>query len=187
LNIENENAMKQPLQICFLGMEPSDAVESTARKKAAKLETFSPDIISCRVSIEQAHKHQHQGRPFAVRVEVTLPGHELNVGRVQDEDVYVALRDAFDDIKRQLEDAVRRTRGQEKLHPTLLRGEVVRFGDEGQCGFIRTAEGDEYYFDADNVSGLPFEHLRLGTEVHFIPEVATQGRQAKRVSIGKHG
>ena len=177
--------MKQPLQICFLGMGPSEAVESAARKKATKLETFCTDIISCRVSIEQTHKHQHQGRPFAVRVDVTLPGHELNVDRVHDEDVYVALRDAFDDMKRQLEDAVRRTRGQEKLHPTLLRGEVARFGDKGQCGFIRTSEGDEYYFDADNVSGMPFEHLRLGTEVRFIPEVAAQGRQAKRVSGGK--
>ena len=103
--------MKQPLQICFLGMGPSEAVESAARKKATKLETFCTDIISCRVSIEQTHKHQHQGRPFAVRVDVTLPGHELNVDRVHDEDVYVALRDAFDDMKRQLEDAVRRTRG----------------------------------------------------------------------------
>ena len=179
--------MKQPLQVRFLGMEPSDAVESAARKKAAKLDRFCADIMSCRVSIEQAHKHQHQGRPFAVRVDVTLPGHELNVDRVQDEDVYVALRDAFDDMKRQLEDAVRRSRGQEKLHPTLLHGEVVRFGDEGQCGFIRTSEGDEYYFGADNVSGVPFEHLQLGTEVQFIPEVAARGRQAKRVSIGKHG
>jgi hypothetical protein len=37
------------------------------------------------------------------------------------------------------------------------------------------------------VSGVPFEHLQPGTQVQFIPEVAAQGRQAKRVSIGKHG
>ncbi len=178
--------MKQPLQIRFLGMEPSEAVESAARKKADKLDRFCPDIMSCRVSIEQMHKHQHQGRPFAVRIDVTVPDHELSVDRVHDEDVYVALRDAFDDMTRQVEDAVRRTRGQEKLHPTPLHGEVVRFGDEGQSGFIRTADGDEYWFGPDNVAGVPFEHLTLGTEVQFIPEVAAQGRQAKRVSIGKH-
>jgi ribosome-associated translation inhibitor RaiA/cold shock CspA family protein len=178
--------MKQPLQIRFLGMEPSEAVESAARKKADKLDRFCPDIMSCRVSIEQMHKHQHQGRPFAVRIDVTVPDHELSVDRVHDEDVYVALRDAFDDMTRQVEDAVRRTRGQEKLHPTPLHGEVVRFGDDGQSGFIRTADGDEYWFGPDNVAGVPFEHLTLGTEVQFIPEVAAQGRQAKRVSIGKH-
>jgi ribosome-associated translation inhibitor RaiA/cold shock CspA family protein len=179
--------MKQPLQIRFLGIEPSEAVESAARVKADKLDTFCPDIMSCRVSIEQTQKHRHQGRTFAVRVDVTLPGHELSVDRMHDEDVYVALRDAFDDMKRRLEDVVRRARGHEKLHPTLLHGEVVRFGDEGQCGFIRTPEGDEYYFDAGNVSGMPFEHLQIGTEVQFIPEVAARGRQAKRVSVGKHG
>ena len=178
--------MKLPIQIRFVGMEPSEAVESAARKKAEKLDQFCPDIMSCRVSIEEAQKHQHQGRPFAVRVDVTVPDHELSVDRVHDEDVYVALRDAFDDMKRQVEDVVRRTRGQEKLHPTPLHGEVVRFGDEGRSGFIRTPDGDEYWFGPDNVSGVPFEHLTLGTEVQFIPEVAAQGRQAKRVSIGKH-
>ena len=179
--------MKQPLQIRFLGIEPSAAVEAAARRKVDKLDTFCPDLMSCRVSIEQAHKHRHHGRPFAVRVDVTLPGHELSVDRVHDDDVYIALRDAFDDMKRKLEDVVRRMRGQEKLHPALLHGEVVRLGDDRQCGFIRTPEGDEYYFAADNVSGIPFEHLQVGTVVRFIPEVAAQGRQAKRVSVGKHG
>ena len=178
--------MKLPLQIRFLGMEPSDAVESAVRKKAEKLDRLCQDIMSCVVSIEQTHKHQHQGRPFAVRIDVRVPDHELSVARVHDEDAYVAVRDAFDDMNRQLEDVVRRRRGQEKLHATPLHGEVVRFGDEGKNGFIRTPDGDEYWFDAANCAGVPFEHLALGTEVQFIPEVAAQGRQAKRVSVGKH-
>lgn len=179
--------MKQPLEIRFIGMEPSDAVEAAARRKADKLDRFRPDIMACRITIQLAEKHQHQGRPFAVRVDVTVPDHELSVDRVHDEDVYVALREAFDDMKRQLEDSVRRVRGQEKLHATPLRGEVVRFADEGRCGFIRTANGDEYWFGPDNVAGVPFEHLELGAQVQFVPEVAAEGRQAKRVSIGKHG
>jgi len=36
------------------------------------------------------------------------------------------------------------------------------------------------------VAGVPFEHLAVGTEVQFVPEVAAEGRQAKRVSAGKH-
>jgi ribosome-associated translation inhibitor RaiA len=178
--------MKQPLQIRFLGLEPSDAVESAARSKADKLDQFCPDIMSCRVTIELANKHQHQGRAFAVRVDVTVPGHELVVDRVHDEDVYVALREAFDDMRRQVEDAVRRTRGLEKVHAIPLHGEVVRFADEGRSGFIVTPNGDEYWFGPDNVAGVPFEHLEIGTPVQFIPEVAGEGRQAKRVSVGKH-
>ena len=141
-------------------------------KKAHKLDRFCPDIMSCRVTIALTHKHQHQGQPFAVRVEVTVPDHELSVDRVHDEDVYVALREAFDDMRRQIEDTVRRTRGQEKLHATPLHGEVIRFAAEGQCGLIRTPDGDEYYFGPDNVTDVPFEHLQLGTQVQFIAEVA---------------
>lgn len=89
-------------------MEPSDAVASAAREKAAKLELFCPEIMACHVVIEQPHRHRQQGRGFAVRLNLTLPGHELAVTRVEREDVYVALRDAFDDMKRQVEDTMRR-------------------------------------------------------------------------------
>lgn len=100
--------MKIPADIRFIGLEPSDALQSLAREKAAKLDLFCPSIMSCRVAIELEHKHQHQGRPFSVRINLTLPGRELEASRVRHEDPYVALRDAFDDMKRQLEDAMRR-------------------------------------------------------------------------------
>lgn len=179
--------MKQPLQIQFLGVEPSPAVESAVREKVDKLDRYCPDIVSCRVKVEQVQKHQHQGRRFAVRIDLKIPDHELAVDHALHEDVYVALRDAFDDMRRQLEDAVRRRRGQEKQHAVPLHGEVVRFADEGRSGFIRAADGDEYYFAAENLAGVPFENLELGTPVQFIPELGMQGRQAKRVSVGKHG
>jgi len=178
--------MKQPLEIRFIGLEPSPAVESAAREKAGKLDRYCPDIMSCRVTIEEQHKHRRQGRPFAVRIDVTVPHHELSVDREHDEDVYVALRDAFDDMRRRLEDSVRQVRGLEKVHATPLHGEVVRFADEGRCGFIRTPDGNEYWFGPDNVAGVPFEHVELGARVQFVPDVAAEGRQAKRVSLGKH-
>jgi ribosomal subunit interface protein len=178
--------MKQPLQLEFLGMEASAALEAAVRRKVEKLEHFSPQIMACRVEIEQAQKHKHQGRPFAVRVHVRLPDHELTVDRAQDEDAYVALRDAFDHMKRQIEDRVRKTRGDVKEHEQPLHGEVVRLVDEEHYGFIRTPAGDEYYFDRENVAHPRFEQLEVGTAVQFLPEVGAQGRQAKRVSAGKH-
>lgn len=102
--------MKQPFELRFLGTEASPALASAAREKAHKLDQFCADIISCKTSIELMHKHRQQGRQFAVRIEVTMPGHELNITRVDDEDVYVALRDAFDGMKRKIEDAVRQAR-----------------------------------------------------------------------------
>lgn len=109
--------MKQPLQITWLGLESSDAIDASARAKADKLDQFHPNIMACKVTIELVAKHQQQGRDFAVRIGVTVPQQELHVDRVHNEDVYIALRDAFDDMKRQLddikeraEDAVRRAR-----------------------------------------------------------------------------
>lgn len=179
--------MKQPLQISFHGMDRSDAVEDAVRQRAEHLDRFAGDIMACRVVVDLLQKHKHQGRPFGVRIDLTLPGHELVVDRVEHEDVYVALRDAFDDMKRQLEEVVRQRRGDEKQHPRELHGEVVRLNDDGGFGFIRTPDGQEYYFGRDNLASGRFEQLEIGTAVQFIAELAAQGPQAKRVSVGKHG
>ncbi len=179
--------MKLPVHIQFHGMEPSDALELSAREHINKLESFAPDIMTCRVGIDLEQKHQHQGRPYSVRIDLTLPGHELVVNRVHNEDVHVALRDAFDNMKRQLEDVVRKRRGQEKQHPVPQHGEVVRLDEQGGFGFIQTPAGDEYYFSRDNVAGMPFEHVQIGNSVQFIPEVDGDRLHATRVSLGKHG
>lgn len=178
--------MKQPMQLRFLGMEPSDAVAAAARDKAAKLDQFHPDLMSCRVTIERVDRHQQQGQHFAVRIDVTLPGGELTVDRVRHEDAYVALRDAFDDMRRRIQDTRRRSQRQVKQHAAELHGKVVRIDAAERRAFIETAEGDDYWFGPDNLTGLPFDHLDVGTEVQFIGEVADEGRQAKRVSVGKH-
>lgn len=115
--------MKKPVEIRFLGMEASTAVEAVAREKAAKLDGTGRELMSCRVTIEALHKHQQQGRPFAVRIDVTLPGHELGIDRVQHEDVYVALRDAFDGMRRRLDETLRRDRGEVKTHAAPAREE----------------------------------------------------------------
>jgi ribosomal subunit interface protein len=108
--------MKLPLDLRFIGMAPSPALEQAVQAKVAHMDRFGGDVIACRVTVEQEHKHQNQGRPFGVRIDVTLPGQELAVNRVHHEDAYVALRDAFDAARRQVEDAVRIRRGEVKQH-----------------------------------------------------------------------
>jgi ribosomal subunit interface protein len=103
-------------KIAFHNCDRSEAVEAAVQSKVDKLTRFCPDMIACRVSIEQMPKHHHKGRPFSVRIDVTIPGHELVVNREQDEDIYVVLRDAFDDMDRRVEDAERRRRGAIKAH-----------------------------------------------------------------------
>ena len=124
--------MKLPLHIQFHGMAASEALEGNVREHVSKLEQLSADIISCRVTIDLAQKHQNQGRPISVRIDLTLPGQELVVNRVQNEDAYVALRDAFDGMKRQLDDVVRRRRAQVKQHVAASRVPLPPSGDEAQ-------------------------------------------------------
>lgn len=178
--------MKLPLQLTFRGMDASSAVEEAVRRKVEHLERFYGGITSCRVAVELLQKHQHQGRPFGVRIDLTLPGHELVASGEENEDVYIALRDAFDDMTRQVEDLARRQRGMEKEHPHALHGEVVRLDEEGGFGFISTPDGDEYYFGRDNLANARFDQLRIGSPVQFITQAGAQGPQAKRITVGKH-
>jgi ribosomal subunit interface protein len=111
-------AMQVPLQITVRDMPHSDALDARIRDKASKLEGFYPDITSCRVTIEELRKHHQQGRHFQVSIDVRVPGRELVANRAHHEDVYVALRDAFDAVRRQLEEEIRLKRGQVKAHDT---------------------------------------------------------------------
>lgn len=102
--------MQTPLQITFRDVPHSDALEAHIREKAAKLESFFSPIMGCHVTVELPHKHKHQGRNFVVHVDLRVPGAELVVNHHRNEDAYVALRDAFDAAKRQLEDHHRKAR-----------------------------------------------------------------------------
>ncbi|HEY5682104.1 MAG TPA: ribosome-associated translation inhibitor RaiA, partial [Sulfuricaulis sp.] len=113
---EGSKMMQIPLQITLKDMPQSDAVESRIREKADKLSRFHDKIISCRVVVESPQRHRHQGKLYSVHIDLSVPGAELVANRAQDEDVYVAIRDAFDAIIRQLEDFSRRQRGDVKSH-----------------------------------------------------------------------
>jgi len=182
--------MQVPLQITFRNFPRSEAVETRIREKAAKLEEFHPRITSCRVVVELRDRHHHQGKQFTVRLDIRVPGHELAIDSDHDEDIYVAVRDAFDAAARKLEDVVRTMRGDVKVHETPQHGRVARLFLEEGYGFIETADGREFYFSRDNVVEPSFGQLEIGTAVQFIEEVASEGasegRQAKRVSVGKH-
>ena len=105
--------MKLPLQISFHGIDHSDAVEERIRAKAAKLEQYCDKIVGCRVAVERHHANtsnlHHKGEPFHIRIDVTVPGTELVVRRDPkdshiNEDIFVALRDAFQAMERQVKD-----------------------------------------------------------------------------------
>ena len=131
--------METPLQITFRNMPRSNAIEENVREKAAKLESLYDGITSCRVIVEAPHRHHHKGKAYVVRIDLAVPGGELVINRAPKrldaakasrpqelendlaeshepskhaahEDVYVAIRDAFNAAGRKLQDYARRRR-----------------------------------------------------------------------------
>jgi ribosomal subunit interface protein len=178
--------MPLPLQIVFHNVQHSDAVEAAIREKANKLDQFFGRIMGCRVTVGLIQKHKHQGKLFNIRIDLTVPGSEIIVNRDKAEDIYVAIRDAFDHAKRMLEDYARRLRGDIKTHEPESRGRIVRLLPDEGYGFIEKSDGTEFYFHRFSVAHPDFDRLLIGDEVVFLEEPAGEGMQANRVSVRKH-
>lgn len=176
--------MQIPVQITFRGMETSEAVEARIHEKVAKLENFHDRIISCRIVVEAPHRRHSKGKLYSVSVDLTVPGAELVVNNEKrfhhsHEDVYVAIRDAFNAMRRQLEDFAREQRGQVKVHDSAPEGTILRlFPDHG---FIETADRGEIYFHRNSVVDGGFDALTEGTAVRFTAVQGEQGLQATTV------
>jgi ribosomal subunit interface protein len=184
--------MKLPVEIVFKNLDPSVAIEAKIRERVEKLDVFYDQIMSCRVVVEAPHKHHHTGKLYRVLIDVTVPDDELIVSRTPDqhhahEDVYVAIRDAFDAMRRQLEDYSRRRRQKVKQHETPQYGKVSElFPNEGY-GMIKTPDGRLVYFHKNSVVDADFSKLEAGSEVRFSEEMGEKGPQASTVHvIGKH-
>lgn len=184
--------MQIPLQITFRHMDPSPAVESRIRKEASKLELYHEHVMSCRVVLEAPHRHHHKGKLYHLSIDLKAPGKELAVTRKHHEqhaheDIYVAIRDAFDAMKRQLANYARRQRGDVKSHEEPAFGRVSELFPAENYGRIQTPDGRHIYFHRNSVLNSGYEKLATGSEVRFVEEAGEQGPQASTVTVvGKH-
>ena len=102
-------------QVVFRGIEHSQAVEDAVHKRLNKLERFSDEIQSLRVILETPHNNHHKGKVYHVGVEALIPNHDIHVTHEQHdkhehEDIYVAIRDAFNALERRLKGVYGRQR-----------------------------------------------------------------------------
>ncbi len=181
--------MKNPVQISFRGLPASPAVEAVVREKAQKLERFCDDIMSCRIMIDSPHRHHRKGKHYHVRIDLTVPGREIVVNRdppedPTHEDLYVAIRDAFDSARRRLQDYVRIRQGHVKAHRVPRPATVLRVYPSQGYGFLQAADGREVYFHRNSLVDLDFERLHPGTEVQYVEETGDEGPQAATVTKG---
>ena len=201
--------MEIPLKITFRDMPPSKAIENNIRERAAKLESLHDGITGCRVNLEAPHRHHHKGKPFVVRIDITVPGGELVINRAPKrleaarapnqelekdlaenhkpskhaahEDAYVAIRDAFNAAERKLKDFARRRRAKVKAHEGSVTARVTRLFPVENYGFLETRDSREIYFHKNSVMSPGFDRLEVGTEVSYSEAVGEKGPQASAV------
>jgi cold shock CspA family protein/ribosome-associated translation inhibitor RaiA len=177
--------MQLPVQITFRKMTPSPAVEAHIRERADALDRSFGRIMACRVVVEASAGRHRKGKLFHLRVDLTVPGREHH----GHEDIQVAVRDAFDAVRRQLEDHARVSRGDIKTHETPSHGRIARLFKEEGYGFIRSSAGDDIYMHRNAVTGGGFDSLAEGDEVRYVIHEGEgeKGPQASTVvPLGTH-
>jgi len=114
--------MTSNAQVLFRGIEHSNAVEEAVHKRLEKLERYSDKIQSLKVILEAPHNNHHKGRVYHVGVEALMPNHDIVVAHDHHdnhahEDIYVAIRDAFNAVERRLKTATDKQRSHRGKRP----------------------------------------------------------------------
>ena len=99
--------MSNDFQIVFHNIDQSDAITDNVNKRIEKLNRYSNDIMGGRVVLDSPHNHHHKGKVYSVVLEIHTPNKEIVVNENKHdnhahEDLYVAIRDAFNAAERQL-------------------------------------------------------------------------------------
>jgi ribosomal subunit interface protein len=135
--------MQIPLEISTRQLELSPDLEADLQRRAAKLERHYDRVTSCRVAVEGPGEHRTGGGLFRVRLDITVPGSEL-VADKQDQDLNLAIRDAFQAAERQIDEIAQRRRGEVKT-PAGLPEDRGRLFEEPQDidGLVLPVESQE--------------------------------------------
>lgn len=180
--------MPFPTEITFHRMEGTEALRADIEKHARKLQQFEQGIIKCTVVMEPAEHHHHKGNRFAVRIRLTLPGGELDVGHTPSgdqthEDAYVAIRDAFKAMRRKLQDFHRKQQGKVKHHEESPHGRVRYIDPEKGYGLIETPDGREIHFHRNSLVDAGFDKVQVGDQVRFTEAPGDEGPWASTVHL----
>jgi cold shock CspA family protein len=179
-------------------------LEAAVLKEANGLDRFFDQITSCRVVIEAPRRREYGGL-YNIRIDLSVPGEELVVEHnptlhttlqgleaerktKQSEpnrerrDAGHAIHEAFEEMRRQLQDYAKQLRGQPKQHDGMSLGTVTKLSPEEDFGFLE-GDGGGVYFHRNSVLAGHFDRLRIGSQVRFTEEMGEKGPQASSVRL----
>ena len=187
--------MQTPVKVAYRHLPSSPAVTDLVKEKVKKLEQFFDRITGCAVTLEVPDQHHRQGRHYRVRIEVSVPGEALVVGRDpkasrDHQDLYAAIQSAFREARRLVQDHARRFDHRVRARATAAHAEppravVARLFPQDGYGFLRAPDGREIYFHERSVLGGAFGRLEVGDEVRYSEEPGEEGPQASTVALGR--
>jgi cold shock CspA family protein len=178
--------MQRPTRIISRDFPLTETIETEIREKVEGLERYYDRLGGCDVTIEAPAIHHHRkGGPFIVRIRMLVPGRELDVAHQAEEELAVAIREAFHAARRLIEDYSREQRGAVKTHDTSARGRITRLEPELDYGFLQADDGREIYFHRNSIVNGHFDKLEVGNEVRFTEEAGDKGPQASSVVVAK--
>jgi cold shock CspA family protein/ribosome-associated translation inhibitor RaiA len=181
--------MQIPLQITFRETsDPTGAIEAKIREHIEKLDDRFNNIIGCKVVVESPHHAHHQGNLYQVRINLSIPGHTFVVTSESKrdhahEDVYVAVRDVFESLTRQLQEYRKEEHGEMKVHVEHPRGTISALFPERDSGRILSDDGHDIYFHRNSLTNADLDTLSEGALVEFEMEMGDDGLQATFVKV----
>jgi len=89
--------MPVPTNVTFHDVERSHGIEAAVLRWVARIEPMYAPLARCHVTIDRIH-HWHRST-FAVRLALEVPGVEIAT-RAEHDNIYVAIADAFRDVRR---------------------------------------------------------------------------------------
>ena len=112
--------MTNDFQIVFHNIDQSTSVSDVVSKRISKLQRFCNRILAGRVVLDSPHNNLYKGKVYSVGLEIHTQRKEVRVNQEQHdnhahEDLYVAIRDAFNAAERQLK-AIDKKHRVEKSH-----------------------------------------------------------------------
>lgn len=186
--------MQEGVQISFLNMDRSEALERRVRERMGRLERHFDNMQACRVVFDSPHKQPHKGS-LGIHLSIAVPGKDIVVKREQrltesDDHSITIIGDAFQAAERQLEDYL-----QQKRHQVKAKGSgsdyarVARIYPEQDYGFIETHDRQSLYFHRNTVRDDLFNELEMGSEVLYVTsdQEGPMGPQASQVQLVKGG
>jgi len=99
--------MRSPVTLTFRHIDHSGALEARARELGQRLQRCGERITQCHMTLEGSRGDHNSGASFVVKIDLAVPGAQIHADGLQSDgaghkDIYVALRDAFNNAKRQL-------------------------------------------------------------------------------------